>query len=89
MSDFESALISVIQDLRHALADQDIGSMKLEIDAIGRTLAGDLRIEFSLSTEYGLRTSGGNLEAVVAEFIRRNTWSNCHEALCLSALDEA
>lgn len=81
---FEKVLANKMIEVRQLLADNDIGAMRLDIEVSGRTMTGDLEIRFILGTEYeGKNAKGGNLDAVVTEFIRREKWRHQNAPLCL------
>jgi hypothetical protein len=81
----ESVLKTALGEIRAALAEADISEMDFEIYASGRIHDGNLRVRFKLG-EYGDRTQGGSVEAVVEEYLRRHGWNERNVALCLPAV---
>lgn len=91
LSPFETELLSELRDIRERLAEANIPHMRLDIEVSGRTHGGDLEVTFKLSKESynsGDHTEGGDLDAVVNEFIRRNGWSNRYASLRLPSAPE-
>lgn len=79
-------LVAAVEEIRGKLGDADVGEMRLTIEASGRTLTGDVLLTYHLadslySTEGA--ASGGDLTAVVKEFLRRHEWENRHAPVCL------
>lgn len=85
---FEREVEAAVIALRKALAAENISNFRLDVEASGRTEAGDAKIEYVLSTGgYGSGESCrcGSLAAATEELIRRNDWHNRHAATLLSA----
>lgn len=82
--DLTHSLTEAIREIRNQLAEANIGAMRLDIEVIGRT-HGELKIEFVLGGDcYGADNArGGDLAAVVTEFLRRKGWSARYASLCL------
>lgn len=87
MTDFERHLLCEIRDLRERLAEAcpECSDFIFEIRAQGRVLDGDLKVEFRLERRYDseVNVSGGSLDSVEDEFIRRHLWRSRNAALCL------
>jgi len=87
--DFEIALIKVITDMKEQLSSIDDSYLSFNMHVNGR-VDGDIKIDFSVSKGYGsdgVNATGGKLEAVVTEYIRRVSWGTRHAPLCLPNVD--
>lgn len=84
MTDLEQALIEEVRAIRAQFAEANVSDLRLDIEIDGRVLSGDLQITFRCGSDYGYeQAAGGDLSAVVDEFLRRKGWNNRHAALCL------
>ena len=84
----EDRLLSFLRSLRSQLAAADISDLRLTIDAEGRVHDGDIAITFIVGYLYSnTRAEGGNLEAAVEEYIRRNGYQKRHAPLCLPSVE--
>ena len=82
-------LETVVRELREQLGERDISQMNLIIDISGRTMSGDLIVEYRLSdSSYGATTKGGLLQNVYVEFLRRHGWEHQNNVLALPRVAE-
>jgi len=81
------ALASVIRD-RLAKA-KGITEFNLEITISGRVVGGDLKIEAELRGGWNDRSvvKGGDIDAIVKEFLRRKGWDETNAPLCISYVE--
>jgi len=80
------ALERVVNNVRRELAEANLGNMRLDIEVSGRTEAGDVLITYRLGDRYDRNIpSGGDLEAVVAEHLRRSGWIKKNAPVLLSS----
>lgn len=89
-SELERAIVPTIAAIRKALGEHNISEMRFDVEARGRTLSGDVNIEFCLgASTYASDSSsgarGGRLYEVVREMVHRYGWSKRNAALCLPA----
>lgn len=82
---FEKALAKAIAGVRAELADANINSMALCIECEGRVMEGEIKVTFALGKIYDTKTRGDTLDAVTAEFLRRNGWQRRHDSLRLTS----
>ena len=83
---FEQTILAEATRIREALAEENISNMRFDIEVKGRTISGELDIEFVLGESYSAETvRGGSVEAVLQEFLRRTRWRERNAALSLSA----
>lgn len=90
VSSFEHSLLAELRSIRSRLADANIPSMRLDIEVSGGTLHGNLKVTFKLNLDsYSgpAEASGGSLDAVVEEFLRRRGWNQRHAALLLGIIE--
>jgi hypothetical protein len=88
MTKFETLLISTIRQYREQAANSGkVARLDLTISATGR-VAGDLKIAYSFSDDYGSGVNGNTLDDVFREFMRRKGWSETHAPLCLPNVEE-
>lgn len=83
---FAGALKREVKRVRERLqACDEVSEFRLSIEASGRTRDGEVVLEYSLSKQYGGSTVKGNsIDAVVDEFVRRNSWNNNNAPLAIS-----
>jgi len=89
---FEEALKLKIAEVRAQLAEYErIPCFRLDIEIDGRVHDGEIAVEFKLTKDiYSSLTSacGGDLDAVVEEFLRRNHWASINAPMQLSYLPQ-
>ena len=83
---FSKALTDVLFQIRDRLQEEEIiSTMRFDIEVRGRVHEGELRIEFVLGQEYAsINARGGNLEAVIEEFIHRELFNRKHKPLMIN-----
>ena len=84
---FEHTLEAAIASIRQKLAacDAPPSEFNLEIKASGRTLEGEVKVEFVLGGYYcDSQTKGGRLGPVLDEFARRHGWQKANAPVCLT-----
>ncbi len=86
--DFHSKILSTVAAVKEEISKiEDVPEFLLKIVASGR-IDGDVKIEFTLSeSSYAPDVTGGDLAAVVTEFLRRHGWNQRHAPLCLPNVD--
>src|ERR1700722_6601061 len=84
---FEQTILAEATRIREALAEENISNMRFDIEVKGRTISGEVDVTFCLGEEYASSESvrGGNVEAVLKEFLRRRQWRERNDALSLPA----
>lgn len=83
-------LCAVVKEVRQRLGDANISHLNLRITAKGRTETGDVLLTYELC-DYAFgedAVRGGDLQAVVDEFINRRTWSMAHRTVALPYYDK-
>jgi hypothetical protein len=81
---FANYLISEVKRLRKIFSDHNMPKLQLTIDASGRTDGEDIRIMFTIDSDYNTNAvTGDSIDACVDEFFRRNTWQKAHNYLAL------
>ena len=81
---FEQVIKSLAQEMRRVFNMGDMGYIRFEASAVGRT-HGDLKISFKLSTEsFGGDVEGDCIQPVMDELLRRNGWEKRHQPKCLT-----
>lgn len=91
MTTFEQTLIDEIQKLRtRAQSCTDWTDFRIDIEVRGRVHSGQLKIEFSIGSEYGDTGSakGSNLDNALEEYVRRMNWNKRNQPLMIG-YDEA
>lgn len=90
MKSFESTLTYTARHVRSRLAKlESLPCFDLTINVHGRVHDGDINIEFRLGEyHYTDVVKGGNLEAVITEFLRRRGWTERNAPLCLPAVEQ-
>lgn len=79
----EAAIAAAVDELRKDLVNENY--LDLAIYVSGR-IEDDIKVEFRLSKGYGsdeVKTHGGNLTAVVGEYLHRLTFNDRYAPLCL------
>jgi len=86
---FEGQVMAIVKDIRERLAVlTDTNTFDFHIKASGRVNDGDVEIKFTLGTLYGSNhCEGGQLFAVVEEYMRRHGWNKAHAPLCLPSVE--
>jgi hypothetical protein len=91
MLKFEEDMLDLVRQVRQRIADEtDRTEILFKIRASGRVNEGDFKITFELENEYDreCNVKGGSLEAVVDEYIRRNSWKKRNAPLCLPNVEQ-
>ena len=90
ISPFEAALRSKIAEIRALLQEIEIlPAFRIDIEIDGRVHDGDLNVTFKISEgSYSDATAGGDIDAVVREFMRRFGWKARNAPLRLSYLPQ-
>lgn len=87
MKTYEDSIKELALYLRDELQQvEDISKLDFTIDISGRVHDGELSIKFELGSAYstGGQVSGGRIEAVLAEYMRRFGWDKRNKPLELS-----
>lgn len=87
MKSYEDSIKELALYLRDKLQQvEDISKLDFTINISGRVHDGELSIEFKLGSQYsvGDQVSGGRIEAVLAEYMRRFGWDKRNKLLKLS-----
>lgn len=86
---FEEIVRQKIEKIREELAQNtNTCEFRLDIEASGRVNDGTVSIRYTLGASYsGSNASGGRVDPVVEEYIRRVAWAKTNDALCLPAPD--
>lgn len=78
-----------VKDIRRRLGAENIADMSISLSAEGRTLSGDVKLEYSIGDRWGAGiVKGHSLEKCVEEYIRRHGWNERHAPKCLPAIGE-
>lgn len=88
---FEKQVIATVQALRDliALDDKAPTYFNFRVEANGRVRDGDVTITFQLGeSDYTNTVKGDNVEAVIAEYLRRIGWQKAHQYLSLPKVSE-
>lgn len=85
MYNIDETIRRVTKALRARLADANENSFRFEIEVSGRVLEGEVKITYTLADGiYGSnKVEGGNIESVLAEFLRRKGWQISNQPLML------
>jgi len=86
---FEFYVREMAKELRSRFEQIDIGHLDFQVHVSGRTGSGDLLVEFKIGdSTYGDRVTGGAVEAIFFEFLRRKGWTEQNAALCLPRVED-
>lgn len=79
--ELKKALKIIRDDIKQC---ETVSSFIFSITASGRPDS-DLEVKFSIENQYDSKAnvSGGNLQAVLVEYLRRNNWQQFNGPLCL------
>lgn len=83
---FEQRLVDFLKSLRQRIASNTTSTgIIFQIRASGRVNEGEMEVTFSLENNYDSKAdvSGGDLEQVVVEYMRRFDWQKANQPLCL------
>lgn len=85
MYNIDETIRRVTKALRARLADANESSFRFEVEVSGRVQEGEVKITYTLSDSlYGSnKVEGGNIDAVLAEFLRRKGWIIANQPLML------
>ena len=74
-----------VDEIRERFGEANLSEFRLLVVCSGRTLSGEAKIEFKLSSDsWGTDpTSGGDLGAVIDEALRREGWKGRNAPLAL------
>lgn len=87
ITQFEAAFIKEQYRVRKILADHDVNNFYFSISADGRTMTGDVKVEFKLGKQsYSEPVRGNSVDAVLDEFLRREGFEKKHDSLCLPSV---
>jgi len=77
-------LVAAVETIRERASDCNIGHFNLTITCSGRTATdrADVRLEYRIG-DYDSNAKGGDLEAVLVEWCRRNGWDKANLPLAL------
>lgn len=84
---FDDLIKSLALHIREELSKVDeIASIDFDISIDGRAHDGELKIKYSLGSNYGTGglVTGGRLEPVITEYLRRFGWDSRNKPLELS-----
>jgi len=87
ITQFEAAFIKEQYRIRKTLADHNVSNFYFSASADGRTMTGDIKIEFKLGKQsYSEIVKGNSVDAVLDEFLRREGFEKKHDSLCLPSV---
>lgn len=87
MTKFDDLIKSLALHIREELSKvEEISSIDFEVSIDGRAHDGELKIKYSLGSTYGSGglVTGGRLEPVITEYLRRFGWDRRNKPLELS-----
>lgn len=80
---FEEHVKQEVLRIRKVLGEADLPNFRLDIEATGQSLTGDVRIIFKLGEMYSDAVAGNSIDAVIAEFLRRKDWGKRNAPICI------
>ncbi len=89
LSHAEAGIIKEAYRVKQYLADNDISYMSLQMEVSGRTTTDELKFEIKLFDSNNSNfVTGGSLQAVLDEFVRRVEYKKANEVLLLPSVPE-